>query len=150
MSNENAESYKKALAGLKKNQLVELMKKARNVLEMNTTGKTKNAIVDDIMNLHGMGGRPNLFKGKQLLSFSGNSRIKLPAREAKVDRKAIKAEKEKAARTGKIAAIDKQIGEINRSIEMRKERLARGKAREAGILAAGKAQEKAIAKRFKS
>jgi hypothetical protein len=133
MSRESGSDYKEALMGLKKNQVVDLIKKAREVLELNTTGKTKNKLVEDLLNLHGSDRRPNLFMGKPLLSFAKDSHIKIPAREARVDRKAEKAAKEAAkverekkaqqeTKKRQVAELDKQIAESKETIRQMEEK----------------------------
>ena len=128
MSKEVSSDYKQALTSLKKNQIVDLVKKAREVLELNTTGKSKGKLVEDLLNLHGSDKRPNLFMGKPLLSFAKDSHIKIPTRAPKVDRKAEKvAKKEKAAQTE--ASLKKQKMELlEKSIKASEERVARMEA----------------------
>jgi Tfp pilus assembly protein FimV len=154
---ENAKSYKKALMGLKKAQVISLMKDAKSVLEMNTTGKSKNQIVEDLMNIHGTGKRPNLFKGKQLLGFGteGAAHIKLPDREAKVDRKGAREAKEaeaKAKRAGedanKKASLDKQVEQTKKNIQKMEANLAKTRSKVAGSQAAGVARQKGVKAKF--
>ena len=83
MSSENRENYENALDSLKRSQIVDLFKKIKNVLELNVGKKSKNVLVKEIMDLHGSGSRPNLFNGKQLLSFDKESHIKIPRRETR-------------------------------------------------------------------
>ena len=146
---ENVQSYKKALMSLKKAQVVSLMKDAKSVLEMNTTGKSKNQIVEDLINIHGTGKRPNLFKGKQLLGFGAAAHIKLPEREAKVDRKGARQAKEaeaKAKKAGedatKKANLDKQVEQTKKNIQKMEANLAKTRSKIAGKEAAGAARGK--------
>ena len=152
---ENAKSYKKALMGLKKAQVVSLMKDAKSVLEMNTTGKSKNQIVEDLMNIHGTGKRPNLFKGKQLLGFGDSAHIKLPDREAKVDRKGARQAKEAEAKAKKAgedatnkANLDKQVEQTKKNIQKMEANLAKTRSKVAGSQAAGVARQKGIKAKF--
>ncbi len=127
MSRESPQVYKDALMSLKKNQIVSMFKDLKEVLQLNTTGKTKPQLVEDILAIHGSSSRPNLFNGKQLLSFAKDSHIKIPEREAKIDRKAERVQKVSA----KKALLDKQIAQGEKKIE---ELTAQQKARGLKIL----------------
>lgn len=139
---ENAQSYKKALMSLKKAQVVSLMKDAKSVLEMNTTGKSKNQIVEDLINIHGTGKRPNLFKGKQLLGFGAAAHIKIPDREAKVDRKGAREAKKAGEDATKKANLDKQVEQTKKNIQKMEANLAKTRSKVAGKEAAGAARGK--------
>tara|TARA_R100000657_G_C4664910_1_gene108766 strand:+ start:244 stop:972 length:729 start_codon:yes stop_codon:yes gene_type:complete len=117
MSSETRENYENALDSLKRSQIVDLFKKIRNVLELNVGKKNKNVLVKEIMDLHGSGSRPNMFNGKQLLSFEKDSHIKIPRRETREEGRRAKAEKQSKAVDAKKKALDAQINASKRKIE---------------------------------
>jgi hypothetical protein len=109
MSSETRENYENALDSLKRNQIVDLFKKIKNVLELNVGKKSKNVLVKEIMDLHGSGSRPNMFNGKQLLSFEKDSHIKIPKRETREEGRKAKAEKEVKRVGAKKELLDKEV-----------------------------------------
>jgi len=116
-------SVSESLQSLKKNQIVSLIKDVKDVLQLNTTGKSKPVLIKDLLAIHGSPRNPNLFMGKKLLGFDNTAHIVIPGRAAKVDRKAIKAEKEKAAK-------DTRRKQLSRDIEVSKARISAGEARQ--------------------
>ena len=129
---ENVAAYRKALTGLKKNQIVDLLKDVREALQINTTGKNKTELVNVLLAIHGTSGKPNLFGGKPLLSFNKDSHIKIPQRAAKVDRKAEKAEKEAAKKESERVRLQKALAE---NAKKSKEKAQREQAQKAARIA---------------
>ncbi len=84
------------LLKLTKSQLTEIVKKIKEKLNLNITGKNKQELVDTIYNLH----HKNKFYGKKLLSFDNTAHIKVPERQIqapnlkKIEEKKIKKLKE--------------------------------------------------------
>jgi len=112
-----------SLKSLKKNQIVSLIKDVKDVLKLNTTGKSKETLIKDLLAIHGSPRSPNLFNGKKLLGFDNSAHIIIPGRAAKVDRKAIKAQKERAAK-------DTRRKQLSKDIEVSKARISAGEARQ--------------------
>jgi len=114
---ENVSSYKNALRQLKRNQIVDMFKKIKDVLNLNVGKKSKPQLIEEIISIHGSGSSPNLFNGKQLLSFNKDSHINIPNRDAPKDRKTEKLEKQKKARVGKLSLVKSKISKTESNIE---------------------------------
>lgn len=108
MSTETRRNYENALQSLKRSQVVDLFKKIKKVLELNVGKKTKGQLVNEIMELHGTGSKPNMYAGKQLLSFDKDSHIKIPRRETIKEGRQAKAEKEVTKSKKKVEELTKQ------------------------------------------
>lgn len=117
MSSESHSNYRNALNSLKRSQVVDLFKKIRNVLELNVGKKSKAVLVDEIMKLHGSPSKPNMYAGKQLLSFNKNSHVKIPVRETREEGRRAKAEKEVKKQGAKKALLDKQVESGKKKLE---------------------------------
>ena len=104
------EEYKSALMALTKDQVINLSKKIKGFLSLNTANKSKAKIVDNIMELHGTGIMPNEFFGKPLLSFGDGGHIKVPRRETLKERKDKKLDK----KIDKVKKNQEKLAELRR------------------------------------
>jgi len=114
---ENVSGYKNALRQLKRNQIVDMFKKIKDVLNLNVGKKSKPQLIEEIISIHGSGSSPNLFNGKQLLSFNKDSHIKIPSRDAPINRTGEKLAKQKKERVGKLSLVKSQISQTEKNIE---------------------------------
>jgi len=101
---------KEALRNLTTNQLKVIVKKIKEKLSLNISGKNKEDIIDVIFNLDG----GNKFFGKKLLSFDNSGHVKVPMRE-----QGFKSEQQKSRAAQN--KIKKQIEQdINNQLEKKK------------------------------
>lgn len=115
---ENVSSYKNSLKELKRSQIVDMFKKIKDVLNLNVGKKNKTQLIDEIISIHGSGSSPNLFNGKQLLSYDKESHIKIPMRDAPIDRKSerlAKIQKRKAKVDSEVVEGSKRLQQMTKA-----------------------------------
>lgn len=132
-----------AVKSLKRPQLIELLKKVKGFLSVNSTGKTKEELADAALELHGKG-KANKFYGKELFGFEKDKdkvHIVVPKRETKVEtaeKKRAKTmkdteakikdiDKKRKAIADKVSAAEKKQKEIEREREDRRKNFVRTK-----------------------
>jgi cell wall-associated NlpC family hydrolase len=110
-----------AVQALKRPQLIELLKKVKPFLSLATAGKSREALIDAALELHGKT-KPNKFYGKELFGFTDAAHIKIPKRETKeetaqkkraktikdTESKIKETEKKRKAAAEKVSAAEKK------------------------------------------
>lgn len=71
-----------AVKSLKRPQLISLLKQVKPFLSLATAGKSREALIDAALELHGKS-KPNKFYGKELFGFTDAAHIKIPKRATK-------------------------------------------------------------------
>lgn len=103
---------KEDLLDLTKSQLIDIVKKIKEKLNLSITGKNKEMLVDIIFNLH----NKNKFYDKKLLSFGDDAHIKVPKRKIKdpdfekIEKKRIKKLKE--TKKGQLKLLQEKFKKI--------------------------------------
>jgi len=132
-----------AVKSLKRPQLIELLKKVKGFLSVNSTGKSKEQLADAALELHGKG-KANKFYGKELFGFEKDKdkvHIVLPKRETKgetaekkraktikeTESKIKEIDKKRKAIADKVSAAEKKQKEVERVREERRKKFVRTK-----------------------